>query len=337
MIYFNLCIPYLLILIATFPVTEGNLLKAFQDGSEVDAASFLLSNLDTSIDTNSIRDDDGMSLLHLACRWDWSRWRFVIKSLVEQYQCDISTVNEDMDTPLHVASRFNNTGAVRYFLSLESCDPNGRNIYGLTPLDIANEKQHSDVIEELSKMAENSSVDKNRLLQAFQSGHDFDAYAEILTIDPMANLSSIRDDDGMSLLHLACRWDWSRWGVVIRLLVEEHQCDDISMVDEDGNTPLHVASKFNNAGAVRYLLSLEACDPNAKNRAGLTPLLIAHEKQHNDVLWTLLSCSETVGIDSSLFTTQVPVTCAVSDEEQICDEDVTRDTGTCVCLLHILY
>ena len=128
-----------------------------------------------------------------------------------------------------------------------------------------------------------------KLLKVFQDGSsDFSASTLLKVLDSIVDVKSIRDKDGMSLLHLACHWDWSRWGDVIKLLTEKHQCDS-NAITEDGDTPLHVASQFNNAGAVHYLLSLESCDPNLKNKLGLSSLDIAHEKQHRCVLRELLS------------------------------------------------
>ena len=128
-----------------------------------------------------------------------------------------------------------------------------------------------------------------KLLKVFQDGsNDFSASTLLKVLASAVDVKSIQDQDGMSLLHLACHWDWSRWGVVIKLLIEKHQCDS-NAVNEDGDTPLHVASQFNNAGAVHYLLSFESCDPNLENKLGLSPLDIAHNKQHRGVLRELLS------------------------------------------------
>ena len=88
-----------------------------------------------------------MTLLHLACRWDWSKWELLVTQLVETHRHNVSVVNEDGDTPLHTAARFNNRGAAEYLLELS--DVNARNNVGLTAFNIADQKQHQEVLRVL--------------------------------------------------------------------------------------------------------------------------------------------------------------------------------------------
>ncbi|XP_064398875.1 uncharacterized protein LOC135345381 isoform X4 [Halichondria panicea] len=130
-----------------------------------------------------------------------------------------------------------------------------------------------------------------KLLKAFgQDGGDLtSALALLIGLDPTVDVSSIRDSDGMTLLHLACRWDWSKWGLLVTQLVKTHH-HNVSVVNEDGDTPLHTAARFNNKGAAEYLLELS--DVNARNNDGLTAFNIAHQKQHQNVLRGLVECDE---------------------------------------------
>ncbi len=129
----------------------------------------------------------------------------------------------------------------------------------------------------------------NKLLKAFgQDGGDpTSALASLIGLDPTVDVSSIRDSDGMTLLHLACRWDWSKWGLLVTQLVETHH-HSVSVVNEDGDTPLHIAARFNNKGATNYLIELS--DVNARNNDGLTAFDIADQKQHQEVLRVLVKC-----------------------------------------------
>ena len=137
--------------------------------------------------------------------------------------------------------------------------------------------------------AEDNSTKK--LLKAFgQDGGDpTSALTLLIGLDPTVDVSSIRDSDGMTLLHLACRWDWSKWGLLVTQLVETHH-HNVLVVNEDGDTPLHTAAQFNNKGAAEYLLELS--DVNAKNNNGLTAFDIADQKQHLAVLRVLVKCDE---------------------------------------------
>ncbi len=131
----------------------------------------------------------------------------------------------------------------------------------------------------------------NKLLKVFgqDGGDQTSALALLIGLDPTVDVSSIRDSDGMTLLHLSCRWDWSKWGLLVTQLVKTHH-HNVSVVNEDGDTPLHIAARFNNKGAAKYLLELS--DVNARNNDGLTAFNIAHQKQHQEVLRVLVERNE---------------------------------------------
>lgn len=43
----------------------------------------------------------------------------------------------------------------------------------------------------------------------------------------------------------------------------------------DNDTPLHIASKMGYLDVIRLLVSFSSCDPNCKNKEGLTPAQVA--------------------------------------------------------------
>ncbi|XP_064398871.1 uncharacterized protein LOC135345380 isoform X3 [Halichondria panicea] len=169
-----------------------------------------------------------------------------------------------------------------------------KHIYGQLSLEQMQHLKENAFIEvkigqQVILKAEDNSTKK--LLKAFgQDGGDpTSALTLLIGLDPTVDVSSIRDSDGMTLLHLACRWDWSKWGLLVTQLVETHH-HNVSVVNEDGDTPLHIAARFNNRGAAEYLLELS--DANARNNVGLTAFDIADQKQHQEVLRVLVECDE---------------------------------------------
>ncbi len=57
-----------------------------EDGGDPVSASaylYILRGLDPTVDVSSIKDSDGMTLLHLACHWDWSKWGLLVTQLIE--------------------------------------------------------------------------------------------------------------------------------------------------------------------------------------------------------------------------------------------------------------
>ena len=79
-----------------------------------------------------------------------------------------------------------------------------------------------------------------------------------------------------------------RFRVVLQLLVAASTEKSIlNTVDEDNNTPLHVASEQGHTKVVRILLQ-RGSDATQKNRLFLTPLASAAISGHYDVIELLL-------------------------------------------------
>ena len=115
--------------------------------------------------------------------------------------------------------------------------------------------------------------------------------------------ASVKDEDGRTLLHFACR---NGWYDVVRALVEKYHSDpkcramdrstplhwacydgdsvniakylieeqgcSVKARDEDGDTPLHDACGNGCIDTVKYLTAQKGCDPEVKNNEGQTPL-----------------------------------------------------------------
>ena len=99
------------------------------------------------------------------------------------------------------------------------------------------------------------------------------------------------------------RFDLTLWGAcfygfpkaVEAALEVEWIKRDPNRATEEGGTPLYVACQIGHLDVVRMLLSTEGIEPNrAEEEDGSTPLYIACEKGHLDVVRMLLS---TEGID----------------------------------------
>lgn len=99
------------------------------------------------------------------------------------------------------------------------------------------------------------------------------------------DLLSIANFEGKSLLHLACclmTLDTAR------LLIEDYYFDP-SVQDNDGNTPLHDASRCQKTQITKYLTSLPNCNLNVQNTEGDTPLHIAVMSSHWLIVRVLLA------------------------------------------------
>ena len=112
--------------------------------------------------------------------------------------------------------------------------------------------------------------------------------SQLIIKNQSIDLNTVRDLDGKTLLHLACRYDWTDWCSIIQSLIEEHHCN-VSAVDEDGNTPLHDAYQCGNYLAFSYLLALPSCKPDAVNKHDYTVLRMALETNDKRAVRELLS------------------------------------------------
>ena len=69
------------------------------------------------------------------------------------------------------------------------------------------------------------------------------------------------------------------------------QCDSNAQ-NKGGDTPLHIATKYNIMPAISQLLTSKHCNPNVQNKEGDTPLHIAAKNGQEDTIVQLLSCKE---------------------------------------------
>jgi len=195
--------------------------------------------------------------------------------LLLEHGADPGVQDNDGQTPLHLASRSRDPSLkfARRLLGL-GADVNSRDNQGRTPLH---------VIEWWSN--------NGRLL--LEGGAD----------------QSIRDNNGHTPLHAVARW--GKLNVTERLLEldldvnfkrhfddAEQWCKDFSLLllergrdpdvrDNDGHTPLHVASREGNLRVAQQLLKFDV-DVNSHDIQGRTPFQIAVEVGHVKVEKLLL-------------------------------------------------
>ena len=86
---------------------------------------------------------------------------------------------------------------------------------------------------------------------------------------------------------------------------------NINLPNNQGSTPLYIASERGHMGVVLSLLNANA-NPNIPNQKNYTPFLIAYIKHHQEIIQILAS------VDDSLASTDDPVSAKVKKDNAYC-------------------
>ena len=213
-----------------------------------------------------VKDEEGRTLLHLACV---NGWYDVAKVLIHTYFC-IPTLNSvRYGTPLHQACAGGNLDIVRHLVHDHNCDPKCKSGDGTTPLHYASSCGKIDVAKFLIN-GQGCDVNCRRnggatpLHEACAGGHlEMTEYFLNLLCDPKCI-----DNAGTTPLHYACSYGHIN---IAKCLIQVWHCPPNCRKD-DGSTPLHEACAGGHLDIVQYLVTEQNCDPDTEDSAGWTPL-----------------------------------------------------------------
>ena len=213
----------------------------------IDVVKFLI--VDHHCDP-ACRGSKGRTPLLIACE---SEKLDIVKFLVEECHCDPRVKDRNGDTLLHCASKGGSIDIVRFLITDHHCDPTSHGRWGRTPLSIACMSRKLDMVKLLVNECH---------------------------CDP-----KLVDRNGNTPLHFACCKEGSI--DIVRFLVVEHHCDLICHGRD--RTPLSIACESGKLEIVKFLVEECHCDTLRKDEDGDTPLHLATLKEHDDVLLFLLS------------------------------------------------
>eukprot|EP00094_Tigriopus_californicus_P011802 TCALIF_11400-PA protein Name:"Similar to Tnks Tankyrase-1 (Mus musculus)" AED:0.04 eAED:0.04 QI:0/0.85/0.75/0.87/0.71/0.5/8/1134/1190 len=229
-----------------------------------------------------------------------------------------------MDTPMHcaVVSPFPKRKAVVEFLQRKGANLNDKNKDLLTPLHLAADKSHYEIMDillkngskvnaldshgqtSLHRCAREGNIQACRILLSFGADPAIvslqgytaaqlatDPTRTLLTEDPPSN-GAVGADVEYQLLEAAKAGDLE----LVKRIVESHphivNCRDL---DGRHSTPLHFAAGYNRVGVVEFLLSNQA-DVHAKDKGGLVPLHNACSYGHYEVTELLVKHGASVNV-----------------------------------------
>ncbi|VDN17895.1 unnamed protein product [Gongylonema pulchrum] len=216
---------------------------------------------------------NGDTLMHVACRSDNTD---MLQLLVNFGGIDVNAVNEVGWTALHEASSKGNVAALKILHRLKA-NPNIADKEDWTPLHVAAAAGHTNVVELLIDKFGGSirarTRDGSTLLHvAALSGHAETALVFLKRGVPL----HMPNKRGALSLHCAAA---AGFNDVVRMLISKGTHVDIrTRVNANGDTLMHVACRSDNTDMLQLLVNFDGTDVDAVNAVGWTPLHEASSK-----------------------------------------------------------
>ena len=155
--------------------------------------------------------------------------------------------------PMHLAAMFGYVDAVTRMITNNSNDPNPSDVHGITPLLLAAEYGHVNIVQLLMKLTENPNAPRNT---------------------------------GFTPIHSAAIYGHLE---VVRLLMTA--TTNPNTPDKEGWTPIHCAAKEGNLEILRLLMTSTG-NPNAPGNYGWTSIHISAWKGHLDIIRLLMTSTD---------------------------------------------
>ncbi|KAG8035383.1 hypothetical protein G9C98_006829 [Cotesia typhae] len=263
--------------------------RAIDDNKE-EIAQFLIRS---GCDLNAIRklgpngeggDEarDNCTPLHLCCQWGLEQ---VVQTLVE-HGANVNARDAEGKTPIHIAIQNQHAEIIALLLCHPSLDLSLRDKKGLSPfataLTVRNNKAAQAILEKLPSAAEQfDNKGRNFLHMAIQKG-DMESILFLLSIQVDVN-SRVQDVTQTPPLHLAVA---SGNEMLVRSLILAGA--RINDTDAHRNIALHAAAKAGHAAIVSALLQ-NNINFDAVNTDGDNALHVAVREGHVAVVRTLLT------------------------------------------------
>ncbi|XP_067659906.1 putative ankyrin repeat protein RF_0381 [Haliotis asinina] len=263
----------------------------------------------------SLHDNKGNNVLHFACRGGdvevvkyvlaqdmvdinsrgWKRMtpammaaqkgnREVLELLVNK-GVKVSLMDKKGNNILHFACRKGHVEVVEHILSENMVDINSKNKQGMIPVFMAAEKGHKEVVELLFRSGGDMSLTSrggSNVLHFACRGGNVDLVKFVLS-HKMTDINSTGRRHLTPVLTAAAEGHKE----VVELLVSEGA--KVSLLDIRGNSILHLACRGGHVEVVKYVVSQDLVDINSRNKKGMTPVMMAAGRGHQEVVGLLMN------------------------------------------------
>lgn len=235
----------------------------------------------------NLRDNNGSTLLHIAS--EIKRNELYIIDLLIKSGWDVNSQNNLGATPLHYAALRKDSGRnVASLLLKHSANTQISTNLGHTPLHLACERYKPELVNLLLEAkASPGSMDRSNNtpmhVLLLSPGRDTIAREIVESLLKAGARVETKNKDGNDALLLSCRQGYSK---VCQLLMQ-HGANP-RVINDLGNTLVHECAAVGHAELTDMLLDLEVPYINVANSDGNTPLHLAVKFNHAEVAASLI-------------------------------------------------
>ena len=207
----------------------------------------------------------------------------MLQELISKFNYDPACSDEDGNAVLHTAAQHGQYEVAKFLITNYSnqCPIDHRNSRGLTALHCACIGGHTRVAKILvDNKADITIRDENgdsALKKAFLTGHK-------LILFELFNFNLHKIDS--KLLLQVCEHGYVN---LLDVLLSDFHLDPSSVLDDQGNKPIHIAALRGHKQVITLLIKKYKCPVDVKNKYKQTPLHMACSRGHLDVSKVLVS------------------------------------------------
>ena len=218
---------------------------------DLDKARELLETGEYDVNSRDYGAYDRETPLHCACRGGHLD---VVRMLISEFKADMNIVNGFNNTPLHVAAIYGKEDVALALINEFCCDTNTRVRNGRTVLHIACGKGYVALVRTLIRdnNADVNAQDNDNDTPLHEAAANGKEDVALALINEFGCDTNARDWRGWTFLHTACSWGKAN------VVKSAGTCISTLVQDNDGNTPLHLASHIGHRVCVEALLLLNA-------------------------------------------------------------------------------
>lgn len=203
----------------------------------------------------------------------------LVRLMVEEYELDRAEGPEAAGGPLFMACMKNHVETASYLLEARAHPDKAYEVPGTTPLAIVAKEGHMEALRLLLRAGADLNLPTPTGVTPLVAASAYGQHDAVVFL--LENLAEIHKPagNGMSALLGACKH--GRLRVVHRLLV--FRANIHQAMRDEGETPFWMACRSGSVGIVKELLE-EKADMNTPNNSGVTPLEIAKELGHTELV-----------------------------------------------------